>query len=119
MARPLKSESKSVLIFNPHFNLIAIAPNASIAAELTGSYPVSVWLATRGKLHTTNNLYFRILPEHIEIDMSDLQSLKLQAFDKLCGIERTYCDPELLSKRTKKFNKNKTVKQDAKRKNSK
>lgn len=107
MARPSRPEQK-VLVFDPKFDLIAIAKNISTAAKLTGSYTVSVWLNVKGDLISTNNLYFRVVPDDIEVDLSDLNSLKLQDFDKLCGLERTYVAPDLLLKRTKKFNKSKS-----------
>lgn len=109
MARPLRPEQK-VLVFDPKFDLIAIAKNISTAAKLTGSYTVNVWLNINGDLNSTNNLYFRIIPENVEVDLSDLNSLKLQDYDKLCGLERTYLAPEILLKRTKKFNKSKSKK---------
>lgn len=114
MGRPLGSgsEKNTILIFEPNFNLIAIVFNPYQAAKLTGSYPPAVHMAIGGKLKTTNNLYFRSIPSNIEIDIPDLYSLKLQEFDKMCGVERSYVDPELLSKRTKKYNKETTVKND-------
>lgn len=107
MAKPSRPEQK-VLVFDPKFNLIAITKNINTAAKLTGSYTVSVWLNAKGELISTNNLYFRVIPENIEVDLSDLNSLKLQDFDKLCGLERTYIAPEILLKRTKRFNKTKS-----------
>ena len=105
MARQSRQEPKGVLVFDPKFDLIAITKNINTAAKLTGSYAVSVWLNVKGDLISTNNLYFRVIPDDIEVDLSDFNSLKLQDFDKLCGLERTYVVPDLLLKRTKRFNK--------------
>jgi len=121
MARPIRlgPEVNTVLIFEPNFNLIAIASNSYQAAKLTGSYHPSVYMAIRGELKTTNNLYFRLVPPNVEIDISDLYSLKLQEFDRMCGLERSYTDPEKLSNRVKKYNKETTIKKNDKRKNLK
>ena len=112
-------EGYTVLIFEPNFNLIAIVSNPYQAAKLTGSYQPSVRMAIKGGLKTTNSLYFRSVPSSVKIDISDLYSLKLQEFDHMCGLNRTYEPPEKLSNRTKKYNKKTTIKKNDKRKSLK
>lgn len=55
----------------------------------------------------------------MEVYISDLYSLKLQEFDQMCGLERSYETPERLLNRAKKYNKETTIKKNDKRKNLK
>lgn len=76
-------------------------------------------MAIKGGLKTTNSLYFRSVPPNMEVYISDLYSLKLQEFDQMCGLERSYETPERLLNRAKKYNKETTIKKNDKRKNLK
>ena len=115
----LGPEGNTALIFEPNFNLIAIVSNSYQAAKLTGSYQPAVHMAIKGGLKTTNSLYFRSVPPNMEVYISDLYSLKLQEFDQMCGLERSYETPERLLNRAKKYNKETTIKKNDKRKNLK
>lgn len=115
----LGQEKSTVLIFEPYFNLIAIVSNSYQAAKLTGSHQSAVQMAIKGGLKTTNSLYFRSVPSNVAIDISDLHSLKLQEFDRMCGLERSYENTKRLLNRAKKYNKETTIKKNDKRKNLK
>lgn len=43
-----------------------------------------------GKYVATGGFYFRHAHPDVQIDLSDLDNLTLQEYDRLCGVERRY-----------------------------
>ncbi|MDR2087428.1 MAG: hypothetical protein LBP72_09695 [Dysgonamonadaceae bacterium] len=82
--------SQSVLIFNPLQVLIAIVRSVNSAAELTGGNIQSISFASTGKHVTSGGYYFRYIYPNIQINIGQLNVLKLKEYDQMCGEERTY-----------------------------
>ena len=105
--------NKRVLVFNPNKRLIAIFISGYAAARAFGLHSQSINFACTGKMISANNNYFRYEDENVEIDESDLGTLKLQEYDKLCGVERKYYNNYSMSRKGMKYNTEKKRKKAA------
>lgn len=105
-------QKKIVLVFNRSFNLVAIGRSVHSVAEMTGSNLQSVSFACTGRYISTNGYYFRHLDPNIEVDLTDLCGLKLQEYDRLCGVERRYHSTRELARRREMLKAIKTEKED-------
>lgn len=81
---------KAVLIFNGAQTLIAITRSLHSAAELTSGNLQSISFCCTGKYASSGGLYFRHIHPDVEIELSDLGTLQLQQYDKMCGEDRIY-----------------------------
>lgn len=93
---------KQVLVFNGARILIAMARSLHCLSELTGANLQSISFACTGLYVSANGLYFRHLHPDVLVDASDLNVLKLQEYDKLCGEEdRRYHSVREMARRKK------------------
>ncbi|GAB6119662.1 hypothetical protein [Dysgonomonas termitidis] len=83
-------EPKNVLIFNGAKVLIGITRSLHAASLLTGGNLQAISFCCLGKYISTGGFYYRHIHPDIEIDLSDLDSLGLEEYDKMCGQERRY-----------------------------
>lgn len=83
-------QPKPVLIFNGAYILVGITRSIRSASEISGGNAQAISFACTGKYISANNFYFRHVHPDIEIEMADLDTLKLQDYDKMCNIERRY-----------------------------
>jgi hypothetical protein len=83
-------EPKNVLIFNGTRVLIAIVRSLRSASLLSGSNLQSISFSCTGRYISTGGFYFRHLNADIEVETGDLDNLKLEEYDKLCGVTRRY-----------------------------
>lgn len=83
-------EPKQVLIFNGAYVLIAITRSIRSASEISGGNAQAISFACTGKNISAGAFYFRHVHPNIEIEISDLDSLKLQDYDSLCNENRKY-----------------------------
>ena len=81
---------QTILIFNGARVLIAIVRSLNSAAELTHTLPASIHNCCIGKNVRSGVYYYRQLHPDILIDFSDLDNLKLEEYDSLCGTQRKY-----------------------------
>ena len=81
---------QTILIFNGARVLIAIVRSLNSAAELTHTLPASIYNCCIGKNVRSGVYYYRQLHPDILIDLSDLDNLKLEEYDSLCGAQRKY-----------------------------
>lgn len=81
---------KMVLVFNGAQVLIAIVRSLHSAAELTKGNPQAISFCCTGRYICSGGWYFRYIHPDIEIELSDVDSLKLQEYDKMCGEKRRY-----------------------------
>ena len=51
--------------------------------------------------------YFRYFNDNVEIDLSDVGTLKLEEYDKLCGVKRRVYTNIAMNRKNWKYNKNK------------
>ncbi|MDR1718032.1 MAG: hypothetical protein LBS20_19520 [Prevotella sp.] len=101
-------EPKTVLVFNGARVLIAIARSLQSASVLSGGNLQAISFSCTGKYISTGGLYFRHVHPDIEIEISDLDTLKLDEYDKMCGEKRRYHTVRDMAKmRTKQSNKRK------------
>lgn len=81
---------KTVLIFNGARTLTSIVCSLHCTAELTRGNLQAISFCCTGKYVCSGGLYFRHLHPEVEIDVSDLGTLQLQDYDRMCGEERAY-----------------------------
>lgn len=90
MRRSKFRRSQTILIFNGARVLIAIVRSLNSAAELTHTLPASIHNCCIGQNVRSGVHYYRQLHPDILIDLSDLDNLKLEEYDSLCGTQRKY-----------------------------
>lgn len=90
---------KPVLIFNGSRHLIAIARSLHCVSYLSGINVQAISLACTGTHASACGIYFRHVHSDVLLDFSDLDDLKLQHYDNLCGIERIYHSPQEMMRR--------------------
>lgn len=90
MRRSKFKRPKMVLIFNGAQTLIAVTRSLNSAAELTKGNVQSISFCCTGRYISSGSLYFRHLHDDVEIEIADIGTLQLQAYDELCGEARLY-----------------------------
>lgn len=90
MKRSPFHQPKQVLIFNGAYVLVGITRSIRSASEISGGNAQAISFACTGKYISASNFYFRHVHPDIEIEMTDLDTLKLQDYDKMCNVERRY-----------------------------
>jgi hypothetical protein len=83
-------EPKNVLVFNGARTLIAIVRSLHSAAEFSGGNLQAISFSCTGKYISTGGFYFRHIHPDIEIEVGDLDNLKLEDYDIMCGKEKRY-----------------------------
>lgn len=91
-------EPKMVLIFNSVRVLVAIVRSLHTASELTFCNTQAISFCCTGKYVTTGGLYFRHVNPDILIELEDLDNLRLDVYDKMCGEERKYYSVQEMAK---------------------
>ena len=82
-------KAQPVLIFNRRKLLSLIASSVNEAAKFSGLRPGNISKACTGALISNGMYYFRYIDNSVEVDLSDIGSLKLEEYDKLRGVQRT------------------------------
>jgi hypothetical protein len=101
------TEAKTVLVFNEHKRFISVFHSTLAAAKMLKTHTQSIHYACTGRCIATNGLYFRQLPDEIEVTLEDLGSLKLDEYDKLCGVNRKVYPTSKMTRHGMKYNKHK------------
>jgi hypothetical protein len=83
-------EPKNVLVFNGARVLIAVVRSLHSASVFSGGNLQAISFCCTGKYISTGGFYFRHVHPEIEIEIGDLDNLKLEDYDNLCGEERRY-----------------------------
>ena len=109
MAEKIFREPKAVLIFNCRKTLVLVASSVNEAAKISGLKPGNISKACVGTLISNGMYYFRYIDSDIEIELSDIGSLKLDEYDKLCGVERPIYPTMAMNRRKWKYDKNNNV----------
>lgn len=97
MGKRKYKEPKHILIFNPMRVLIAIVRSLHTAAEISGRNLQAISFCCTGKYISSGGYYFRHIKPDVKIDINDLDNLRLEAYDKMCGEEREYHSSKQLS----------------------
>ena len=79
-----------VLVFNGARVLVAVVRSLCSAAELTNNRASAAHNCCTGKTIRSGLYYYRQLHPDVLIEMDDLDCLKLEEYDKMCGDERKY-----------------------------
>lgn len=103
---------KIVLVFAGTGVLMAVIRSLHSAALMTGGNLQAISFCCTGKYVCSGGLYFRHLHPDVEIDMSDLDTLQLQDYDRMCGEERAYYNMRKMARKRiltekRKFKKSK------------
>lgn len=93
--------AKQVLVFNSQRILVLIAKSANSLSYLANTTSGNISQACVGKLISVCDHYFRYTDPSVEIELSDIGTLKLEEYDQLCGTKRPY---RITSKMTKRKN---------------
>ena len=96
---------QAVLIFDRYKTLVSIARSIRSASLMTTYTPDVISLACVGKVIMYRKFYFRYIPYNVEIEISDLGKLKLDEYDRICGVDAKY----YTIKEIKRMNKRRTV----------
>lgn len=83
-------EPKNVLVFNGARVLIAIVRSLHSASAFSKGNLQAISFACTGKYISTGGFYFRHVHPDIEVEISDLDNLKLDDYDTMCGVDRRY-----------------------------
>ena len=112
------NKPKTVLVFNASRILIAIVRSLHSAAQLSAGNLQSISFCCNGWYISTGGFYFRHVHPNVEIEVSDLDNLKLEEYDILCGEKnrRYHTRKEMVKKRVAKTKKAKNKTKRNKRK---
>ncbi len=96
-------QPKTVLVFNGARVLIAIIRSLHTASNLTGGNAQAISFCCTGKYVSTGGLYFRHIHPEIEIEITDLDTLRLDDYDEMCSDKREYHTVREMAKMRKKI----------------
>lgn len=101
MKRSPFHQPKPVLIFNGAYILVGITRSIRSASEISGGNAQAISFACTGRYISAGSFYFRHIHPDIEIEITDLDTLKLQDYDKMCHVERRYHSVREMARRKK------------------
>lgn len=96
---------KQVLVFNAARVLIGITRSLHSTAELSKGNLQAISFSCTGKYISTGGFYFRHVDPNVEVEVSDLDTLTLEEYDKLCGVDRKYHSVKSMARKRKTANK--------------
>lgn len=107
MKKNLSNKTSSpVLVFNPLKRFIGYFHSLTAAATAFKISNSSIHQACVGPCISSCGLYFRFLAKDIEIEESDYGTLKLEDYDQMCGVTRTYYPTASMSRKGMKYKQN-------------
>lgn len=95
--------SNPILVFNPVKRFIGYFHSLTAAAIALKASRSSIYQACTGACISACGLYFRFLDKDIEIEDSDYGTLKLEEYDSMCGVTRTYYPTSSMSRKGMKY----------------
>lgn len=96
-----RRKSKQVLVFNKSQVLIAVIRSVRSTAEFSQLGLQSISFCCNGRFVSSGGYYFRFINDRILIETSDLDTLKLPDYDRMCGEERAYHTRKMMAKTLK------------------
>ncbi len=90
MRRSYYNAPNVVLVFNKSRVLVSIFRSLHCAADLIHGNLQCISDCCNGKNVSSGGLYYRKLHPNVLIDLDDLDNLKLEEYDRLCGVKREY-----------------------------
>lgn len=106
--------SKKVLIFNNSRILIAIVRSLHSTSDITGGNLQSISFVCTGRYVSAGGYYYRHLNPNVKVTTDDLDVLKLNEYDALCGVNRRYHTLREMNRRMKLYKQRKTAKHEDK-----
>lgn len=97
-------DPKKVLVFNGNRTLIAIIRSVRAASLLTNSSLQSITNACSGIYISSNGYYYRNFDPNVIVEMEDIDTLKLEEYDQLCGVSRKYHSISQMSRNRRRSN---------------
>lgn len=107
------SKVKKVLVFNKNGKLLVISSSLQAASQAVLVHPQSIFFCCTGKYRMAGGFYFRYLNPDVPVSIGDMEHLRLETYDRACGVEWPYKKP--LSKRIITYWKRKRQEKQAKR----
>ena len=101
-----KTPPKLILVFNAKKTLVAIAGSMYEASKLTGIGAGNISRVCSGALMSSGQMYFRTIDPTIEIELNDINQLKVDEYDQMCGIERRTYDTQNMNRKKWTYSKN-------------
>lgn len=107
-------EARPVLVFNKKKLLVSITSSVNEVAKMLSLHPGNISKVCNGQLISLGCYYFRYIDQNVELELSDIGSLQLEDYDKLCGVERVvYATSKMNRKnwtyKNKKNNENQSI----------
>lgn len=100
---PISKTSCPVLIFNPLKKFVGYFHSLTAAAAAFKVSRTSIHMASTGACISCCGLYFRYLTKEIEIENEDYGALRLEEYDSMCGVVRTYYPTASMSRKGMKY----------------
>lgn len=104
---PFSKTGSPVLVFNPLKRLVGYFHSLTAIASALKTSNSSIHQACVGNCISCCGLYVRFLAPDIEIEDADYGTLKLEDYDEMCGVQRTYYPTASMSRKGMKYNKQK------------
>lgn len=92
-----------VLVFNPLKRFIGYFNSLTAAATAFKTSNSSIYQACVGPCISSCGLYFRFLSKDFELEDEDYGTLKLEDYDTMCGVTRTYYPTASMSRKGMKY----------------
>lgn len=103
--------SAPVLVFNPVKRFVGYFHSLTATAAAFKTTNSSIYQACVGPSISSCGYYFRFLSKEIELEEQDYGALRLEEYDKMCGVTRVYYPTAAMCRRGIKYNKNRINKQ--------
>ena len=104
MKKNLNNKTSSpILVFNPLKRFIGYFQSVTAAATAFKTTNSSIYQACVGPCISSCGLYFRFLAKDIEIEDGDYGTLKLEDYDQMCGVTRTYYPTASMTRKGMKY----------------
>lgn len=100
-------EARPVMVFNKKRILTSIASSVNEVAKMLTLHPGNISKVCNGQLISLGNFYFRYIDDKVELELTDIGSLRLEEYDKLCGVERVVYTTSKMNRKNWKYKKSK------------
>lgn len=91
------------MIFNNKKILTGITSSVNEAAKMLTLRPGNISKVCVGDLISLGNYYFRYIDDNVEVEITDIGSLQLEDYDKLCGVERVVYATSKMNRKNWKY----------------
>lgn len=100
-------EARPVLVFNKKKILTSIVSSVNEVSKMLQLHPGNISKVCNGHLMSLGNYYFRYIDDGVELELTDIGTLQLEEYDKLCGVERAVYATSKMNRKNWKYKKQK------------